>query len=411
MSKMIYVYENNSAGMDVLVGYVYVEEVNGKEVFAFEYADDWLTGHIGNVSFDPDINMYAGRQYLDNNKTIFGMLADSCPDRWGRMLMQRRESIIAQKEERHPRKLLESDFLLGVYDGARIGSLRYKLDRDADFLANDKNLAVPPWVALHKLENASWAFEQGESANEWLEILIAPGSSLGGARPKATVQDEKGNLWIAKFPSKNDEYDVGAWEMVVHDLAAMVGLNVPLARLEKFSEKGSTFLVKRFDRLDNRRLHFASAMTLLGKQDGEFGTSYLDLVNFICSYGVQVEQDLKELWKRVAFSMLVGNTDDHLRNHGFLLEQNGWHLSPIFDVNPVPYGNNLGLLINETSSLINEDLLLSTAKYYRLSDSEAKTIFKEMQTTVNSHWQTKAKQYKIKRNSIEYMQEAFAKML
>ncbi|MBQ0067313.1 MAG: HipA domain-containing protein, partial [Phascolarctobacterium sp.] len=248
MSKVIYVYENNIEDIDALVGQVYVEEINGREVFSFEYAEEWLCGHIGEVSFDPNINMYAGRQYLNGQKNIFGMLADSCPDRWGRMLMQRKESIIAKKENRHPKKLLESDFLLGVYDGARIGSLRFKLDKNGEFLANDKNLSVPPWVALRKLENASMAFEQGDSDKEWLEILIAPGSSLGGARPKATVQDEKGNLWIAKFPSKHDEYDVGAWEMVVHDLAVMVGLDVPKARLEKFSDKGSTFLVQRFDR-------------------------------------------------------------------------------------------------------------------------------------------------------------------
>ncbi|MBQ0067657.1 MAG: HipA domain-containing protein, partial [Phascolarctobacterium sp.] len=195
----------------------------------------------------------------------------------------------------------------------------------------------------------------------------------------------------------------------VHDLAVMVGLDVPKARLEKFSDKGSTFLVQRFDRAGNKRLHFASAMTLLGKQDGDIGTSYLDLVGLIRSQGACVDKDLLELWKRVAFNMLVSNNDDHLRNHGFLLERNGWHISPVFDINPVPYGDNLGLLVDETNSLISKDLLLSTVEYYGISVTKAKDMLTEMKTIIDRQWENKAKEYGIKRNSIEYMEDAFVK--
>lgn len=407
MSREIYVYEAWQQDEPALVGTLFVDVSNGKEIFSFEYDRQWLTQYT--QSYDPDLQLYQGRQYLNNDKPIFGCFADASPDRWGRMLMQRRESIYAKQEKRHPKKLLESDFLLGVYDTARIGSLRFRNSSDGDFLANDEQLAIPPWVELGKLEQASFAFENGDLGNEeqWFNMLIAPGSSLGGARPKATVQDEQGNLWIAKFPSKHDEYDSGAWEMVVHDLAVKVGLNVPKAKLEKFSETGSTFLVRRFDRENAKRLHFASAMTLLGRMDGDTGTSYLDMVKFITSHGSRVEQDLVELWKRIAFSMLVGNTDDHLRNHGFLLEGNGWCLSPIFDVNPVPYGDNLGLMVDSVSSLIDKELLLSTVGYYGLTKKKGQELLQEMGSIVSDNWQKLAKRYGINRNSILYMESAF----
>ncbi len=407
MSKEIFVYENWQHDEPVLVGTLYVDANNGKEVFSFEYDRQWLKRHI-NLVYDPDLQLYEGRQYL-NNKPLFGCFADSSPDRWGRMLMQRRESIYAKKESRHPRKLLESDFLLGVYDAARIGSLRFKDYPEGKFLANDAKLATPPWVALRKLEQASLTFENGDlsAENQWLDMLVAPGSSLGGARPKAVVQDEKGNLWIAKFPSKHDEYDMGAWEMVVHDLALQAGLDVPEARLEKFSEKGSIFLVRRFDREHNKRLHFASAMTVLGKTDGDNSASYLDLAKFITSFGSKTKEDLIELWKRIAFNMLVSNTDDHLRNHGFLLSEKGWYLSPVFDVNPVPYGDNLRLLVDENSSLIDKTLLLDTVGYYGMTVKQGKNILLKMGKTVHDNWKQTAKKYGISRNSILYMEPAF----
>ena len=228
--------------------------------------------------------LYKGRQYAPLDKSMFGIFADSCPDRWGRLLMIRREAIIAKKEERKPKRLTDIDFLLGVYDEPRMGGLRFSVTEDGPFLSDDRELATPPWTTLRKLESASLAFEKNEDGMEekWLKQLLAPGSSLGGARPKASVSAPDGSLWIAKFPSKHDDINVGAWEMVVHDLAVMCGLDVPEAKLEHFSKTGSTFLTKRFDRDGEHRIHFASAMTLLGKNDGASaadGSSYLDIVS------------------------------------------------------------------------------------------------------------------------------------
>lgn len=405
--KKIFVYESSS-GSSELLGILYVAMNNGREVFSFEYDDLWLKKSFATLSYDPDLQLYGGRQFLPQGKDIFEMFADASPDRWGRMLMQRREMLLAAQDKRRPKKLLESDYLLGVDDRARIGSLRFKLNETGEFLTKDE-MATPPWVLLRKLEQASVIFENGEENNkkDWFNILVAPGSSLGGARPKATVQDEKGELWIAKFPSKHDEYDSGAWEMVVHDLAEMVGLQVPEAKLEKFSERGSTFLLKRFDREGSNRKHYASAMTVLGKTDGDVGTSYLDIAKFIMTYGSNAQDDLKELWQRVAFSMLVGNTDDHLRNHGFLLQNNGWQLSPMFDVNPVPYGDNLSLLVNETTSLIDKDILLGTADYYGWDGIKAEKRLQEMELTIKDNWQKLAKKYGIKRQAMETMKFAF----
>lgn len=289
--------------------------------------------------------MYNGRQFVPLDKAMFGFFADSCPDRWGRVLMKRREAAQAKKEDRKPRELREIDFLLGVYDESRMGALRFKLEENGPFLSDDKGMATPPWANLRTLEEAARAFDKDENAldEKWLKQLIGPGSSLGGARPKATVQGIDGALWIAKFPSKHDEVDSGAWEMVTHDLAVMCNLDVPEAKLEKFSKLGSTFLVKRFDRDGEKRIHFASAMTMLGKTDGASGsdgTSYLDIASFIKSNGAAPNKDLKELWKRIVFNMAVSNTDDHLRNHGFLLTSDGWRLSPLYDVNPSLYGDN-----------------------------------------------------------------------
>lgn len=351
--KTIYVYENWRGETPSLLGTLRAAFIRGQESFSFEYDPHWLNECRGICSLDPDLALYSGRQYTPLGQNLFGLFADSCPDRWGRLLMKRKEAIDARKEDRKPRKLTESDFLLGVYDESRMGALRFSLEKGGEFLSNDKAFATPPWVNLRTLENASLAFENDESGLEekWLRELLAPGSSLGGARPKATVQAIDGSLWIAKFPSKHDEYNSGAWEKVVHDLARMSGLNVPASKLETFSKTGSTFLVKRFDRVGKQRVHFSSAMTLLGKTDGASaadGSSYLDLAAFIRANGASPQQDLQELWKRIVFSMAVSNTDDHLRNHGFLLANAGWRLAPLFDVNPVPSGDSLSLNVSET---------------------------------------------------------------
>ncbi len=414
MEKVIYVYFDWDSS-PTLLGRLFVDVTRGKEAFSFEYDKNWIQiceiGDFPNVSLDPDLPLFSGRQYLPSGKKIFGVFSDSCPDRWGRLLMQRREAIIAKQEERKPKSLTESDFLLGVYDETRMGALRFSLDEDGTFLSSDKELAAPPWTTLRTLESASLAFESSGNKDEekWLKQLLAPGSSLGGARPKASVLAPDDSLWIAKFPSKHDEWNTGAWEMVTHDLAIKCDLNVPDAKLENFSSQGSTFIVKRFDRDGNKRIHFSSAMTLLGKTDGEGseGTSYLDIASFIKSHGASPKRDLNELWKRIVFNMAVSNTDDHLRNHGFILNKNGWILSPLYDVNPNIYGENLSLCVSENDSAISFELALSVAEYFDISGSEAISFIDKVKSTVDTQWREIAAKYKLDRSAISFMEPAF----
>ena len=410
--KIIYVYADWSDKPPMMIGKLYADGGRGKEFFSFEYDTAWLAESDYSVILDPDLGMYNGRQYTPVDKALFGIFSDSCPDRWGRLLMRRREAILARKENRKPRKLDESDFLLGVYDESRMGALRFSIEEQGPFLSYDKALSTPPWATLRKLENASIAFERDESGLEekWLNQLLAPGSSLGGARPKATVQAPDGSLWIAKFPSRHDDYNSGAWEMVAHELAKLCGLNVPEARLETLSQNGSTFLVKRFDRNRNQRIHFASAMTLLGKTDGASsadGTSYLDILSFIKSNGARPKDDLLELWKRIVFNMAISNTDDHLRNHAFILTSKGWILSPLYDVNPSIYGDALSLNVSLSDSTIDFGLALETAEYYEISKSTAEHLLLEIKNNVNENWKPIAQKYKLSRNAIEYMSPAF----
>ena len=408
--KTIFVYENWLSDNPSLLGRLYVDTVRGGESYAFEYDDAWLSNPAA-VMLDPDLNLYKGRQYPIDKKN-FGLFADSSPDRWGRVLMKRRERILADKEDRKPNILYESDFLLGVYDETRMGALRFSLEEGGTFLSDDKTTAAPPWATLRTLENASREFEKEERglSDKWLNQLLKPGSSLGGARPKATVQDPNGELWIAKFPSKHDEGNTGAWEKVVHDLARMCGLNVPESKLEHFSKDGSTFLVKRFDRIGNRRIHLSSAMTMLGKTDGASavdGTSYLDIVSFIKSNGISPKEDLIELWKRIVFNMAVSNTDDHLRNHGFILTAKGWRLSPLYDVNPVPQGDELSLNVSESDNRISLDLAIETAHYYGIKEADATRLAEDILVIVRDNWERLAKECGLNRSDIEDMRPAF----
>ena len=409
--KTIYVYDDFSCDKPVLLGRLYVSIIRQGEAYSFEYNKEWLAENKMSIYLDPEIQPFSGRQY-PNSKNIFGIFADASPDRWGRVLMNKKERILAEKEGRKPRKLYDSDYLIGVYDASRMGGIRLKSDIDGEFLSDDKDTAIPPWTALRTLEEASRNFEKDENSirDKWLKQLITPGSSLGGARPKATVADTSGQLWIAKFPSKNDESDVGAWEKVVHDLAGMCGLNVPESKLEKFSKLGSTFLVKRFDRDGGKRIHVASAMTLLGKTDGasaEDGTGYLDIAGFIKAYGANPKADLMELWKRIVFNMAVTNTDDHLRNHAFILKKNGWILSPLYDVNPVPYGDELSLLVDTQDNSISVDLAIRTATRFGITEKEAAKESKEILDIVGINWEKTAKKYGLSRGQIENMRPAF----
>lgn len=410
MEKKIFVYEDFSSAEPQKLGVLYVDSLRGTEHYSFEYDEEWLRNTNFRYHLDPDLSMFTGRQYT--TKQIFGLFADSSPDRWGRVLMKRREAIQARKEDRKPNKLYDSDFLLGVYDETRVGAIRFKETEDGPFLSDDKETAAPPWATLRSLEEASRQFEKDENIlnEKWLKQLLKPGSSLGGARPKATVEDEKGNLWIAKFPSKNDDYNVGAWEKVVHDLARKCKLDVPESKLEKFSKDGSTFLVKRFDRDGKRRIHFASAMTMLGKSDGasaDDGSSYIDIVEFIKSYGAYPKEDLLELFKRIVFNMAVSNTDDHLRNHGFILAEKGWKLSPLYDVNPVPYGDTLALNVDSYDNSISIELAVEAAEYFDIKTNDAESIAEEILCVVRNNWEPLATKYGINREQVEEMRPAF----
>jgi serine/threonine-protein kinase HipA len=396
-----------------LMGNLSAIQIRGKEVFAFEYNRDWLKSNY--IQFDPDLQFFSGRQFLNDSKSNFGIFMDSSPDRWGRLLMRRREAMLARKEQRKENLLFETDYLLGVYDEHRMGALRFKIEDTGVFLNDNRAMAAPPFTSLRELEQASLRLEQEDSINDpeyikWLNML---GSSLGGARPKASVIDPSQQLWIAKFPSKFDDRNVGAWEMVVHNLAKQAEINVADAFIEKFSGRHHTFITKRFDRIQHQRIHFASAMTLLGYSDGadfQEGVSYLQLAEFIMQNGVNIEKDLEELWRRIVFSICVSNTDDHLRNHGFLLTPKGWELSPAYDINPNENGSGLKLNISETDNALEIDLALEVAPYFRIKNDKAIQIVESIKRAVST-WRTIATQYKISKNDQELMSRAFENSL
>ena len=412
---VIWVYADWEAmELPQFMGMLTAQLVRGKEIFSFEYHEAWLSSNRAILYIDPNLGLYKGKQYLPEGKNNFGMFLDSAPDRWGRLLMRRREAWQAKLESREEKTLFESDYLLGVFDGHRMGGLRFKLEQEGEWMNNQKKMSTPPWTSLRELEYASLQLEKEDAIKDpeytkWLSMLIDPGSSLGGARPKASVLDEKGNLWIAKFPSAKDDKNTGAWEMVLHQLAKACGIHVPDARLLQFSGKHHTFLSKRFDRIKQKRIHFASAMTLLGYQDGaDFhdGLSYLDIVAFIIQQGASVKADLEQLWRRVVFNILVSNTDDHLRNHGFLLTNHGWELSPAYDMNPNEMGNGLTLHISENSNERDISLALETATHYKLKNDEAEKIINDMQREI-AKWRIVAKKVGISSTEIEQTKRAF----
>jgi len=406
-SLLVYSHWNESA---VLMGTLHSVQVRGKEVFSFEYDAGWLKS--GNAQqLDPELGLYTGHQFLRDEKNNFGIFLDSSPDRWGRILMKRREAILATKEKRKEKTLFETDFLLGVYDSHRMGALRFKETADGNFL-NENNMATPPWASIADLEHASLELEKEHNDPEtlkWINMLLASGSSLGGVRPKASVIDKQGNLWIAKFPSKDDKRDIGVWEMVVYEMAVMSGLRLPESKAQKFFSKQHTFLSKRFDRNKEKRIHFASAMTLLGYTDGtnyQSGATYLELVEFISRQGSNPAEDLEELWKRIVFSICVSNTDDHLRNHGFLLNEKGWSLSPAFDINPNESGTGLSLNISENSNALDLDVAMSVIGYFRITERKGKEIIAATKEIV-ADWNTIAESYHISRPQQELMKSAF----
>jgi serine/threonine-protein kinase HipA len=412
--KKIYVYADwDKLNGPELMGILNVSITRGKEVFAFEYDKDWLHSAPAQL-LDPDLGFYSGPQFLSEGKSNFGLFLDSAPDRWGRLLMKRREALKARKEERPVRILYESDYLLGVFDGHRMGALRFKLDPDGEFLDNDTIHASPPWTKLRDLEYASSIVEdegdyEDPEYSECLRFLMVPGSSLGGARPKSSVVDPDKELWIAKFPSKTDQIDVGAWEMLVHELARRSGIRVPESRIEKFSGRFHTYLSKRFDRTRGTRIHFASALTMLGYSDGtgfSEGASYLEIAEFLMQSGANVPEDLEELWKRIVFNICVSNTDDHLRNHGFILTPEGWILSPAYDMNPEHKASGLSINISEDDNSRDLNLAREVAEYFRIGTKKSDQLISQI-TSVVKQWRSIAKNLGIAKSEQEIMSGAF----
>lgn len=400
------------------LGVLHAQRGRTGEIFEFEF-DAAALKHPATTGLrlDPRLGLYEGRQYPQQRAESFGVFGDASPDRWGRLLMQRRlEREKRALQQPANARLRESDYLLGVHDAFRVGALRFRLNDTGEFLDNRHGNAAPPFVQLRKLEAAAMALELDEDntatkGTEWLRMLIAPGGSLGGARPKASVCDPDGQLWIAKFPSARDEHNVGAWELVVQTLARSCGLLVPESMARQFANKYHSFLVKRFDRTGNgHRLHYASAMTLTEHQDGDdaaSGASYLEIARVLIEFGARTESDLRELWSRIVFNMLVSNTDDHLRNHGFILVPGkGWRLSEAFDMNAVPDSVGLKLNVSEADNALDLDLARSVAPYFRVAKNEANRIISAGQAIVRQ-WRTIAAHLGIRATEQERMASAF----
>lgn len=385
----------------------------GRKNFSFEYAQEWFL-YEKPLIIDPDLELYEGPQYPKSDEQNFGVFLDSMPDRWGRVLMNRRERQRAKNANERPRNLYELDYLLGVHDSLRMGGLRFKLDKDGEFLDNNQDFPTPPITTIRALQYSVTQLESDKDDSEikeHLDLLVMPGSSLGGARPKANVLDDDGHLWIAKFASKNDTINKAAWEMLAYRLALDANICMSVSRLEKGIHNHNIFLTKRFDRLDGKRVHFASAMTMLGKTEDslrreEYAPSYLDLVDFIECSCSNPREELHKLWRRIVFNMAIKNTDDHLRNHGFIIRNNEWYLSPAFDINPSVEKNELVLSVDGTDHSLDLDLAKEVGNYFRLDKEKMNIIIEEVKESVKK-WRTIAADLGIPRKEQEYMSSAF----
>ena len=388
--KTLYVYADfDWLNTPMLVGELGYESLRGSDSYAFKFDDEWLR-HYGNLFLSADINNYPGLQYTQPGRDIFGCFSDALPDRWGRLLLNRREQILATEERRPVRKLSSFDYLIGIDDFSRMGGFRFKTDPDGEFINCDSHLRIPPLTDLRSLVAASMEIEKSEEQNrlpekKWIQQLVHPGSSLGGARPKAGVRDADGCLYVAKFPSRNDDYDVSLWEHLSHLLAKKAGVIAAETSVIPTGGKYHALLSKRFDRTaDGRRIHFASAMTLLGLSEGsnaQTGNGYLDIVDFILQSCCQVEDNLRQLYRRVAFNIAIGNTDDHFRNHGFLLTPRGWTLSPAYDMNPTT-NEYQSLLITSSTNKADLGLLLEASEEYMIGKEEATKIIQDVTDAV-----------------------------
>ncbi len=391
-------------GSPVLVGRLWARERNGRESSSFAYDSAWLKRKDG-FALSPTLMLSAGQFQAQGLPAVFG---DTAPDSWGRKLMLRRERARARKAKTQPRTLFDIDYLSGVDDRTRIGALRFKQAEDGDFLTTNGE-PVPPLISLPRLLSATHRIERDEETEEDLLLVLAPGTSLGGARPKATIRDADGRLLIAKFPKRDDDWPVPLWEAVLLRLAEQAGLNVPAWRLEEIASK-SVLLVTRFDRgASDKRIPFMSAMTALDATDHGPQRSYLEIVDALRQIGSKPEADLEELWKRVVFNILVSNTDDHLRNHAFLHDRSGWRLAPVYDLNPCPVDVRPrvhALAIDEADATASLETAFEVAEMFGLSSRRAKALAGEI-GSVTAQWRSVGSSFGLTGNQLDRMESAF----
>ncbi|MEG2470778.1 MAG: HipA domain-containing protein [Bacteroidales bacterium] len=412
--KKLLVYADFDWLTDIeLIGELSYESLRGSDSYAFQFNDEWLKKY-GNLFISADLNNYKGLQYTQPEKDIFGCFSDALPDRWGRTLLNRREQVLAAEEKRIVRRLSSFDYLVGIDDLSRMGGFRFKETPDGDFINASNTLRIPPLTSIRELIHACDEIEKSEDKNElpdkkWLTQLVQPGSSLGGARPKASVIDTDKILYIAKFPSRKDDYNAGLWEHFSHLLAQKAGINAASTQVISTNDKYHTLLSRRFDRAkDGKRIHFASAMTLLGLSDGAnagTGSGYLDIVDFILQNCTDVNKNLQELYRRIAFNICIGNSDDHFRNHGFLLTPKGWTLSPAYDMNPT-LNEYQSLLISNNSNRADLSILLDACESYMLTRDVATQIILEVATAVKN-WKVVAIKLGIPNSEMERFGSTF----
>jgi serine/threonine-protein kinase HipA len=394
------------------VGFLHSEETRGGELISFEY-DAWWLKQKNNHLLDPYLQFFKGKFFPRSGEESFSLFLDSAPGEWGKLLHNKYEGVLARRNKRETRRLRTSDYLIGVFDYYRQGALRFRIPGAEDFVTGDEQFFLPTFASLKELERASLVCANNSSAEKELtpaiDAIIYPGGALGGKRPKANVIDDEWQMWLAKFPAANDETDVGGWEFVANTLAGLAGIQTPNALLKKGTGPHHTFLSQRFDRnLKGERIHYASAMTMLGYGDTTHTVSrasYLNIAEFIMRHGSNVNRDLEELWRRIVFNIAITNTDDHLRNHGFLLGANGWELAPAFDLNPGS-GESLSLNISEHDSTRNFELALSVAPYFRVEAVRAKSILNVVKVAVGQ-WRKVAVDAGIVKSEIEKMGDAF----
>ena len=394
-------------GVPHLVGRLWAHLRKNKESASFEYDRTWLA-HRARFSLEPALKLGPGPFHTPADMPMFGAIGDSAPDRWGRTLMRRMERRHAEREGQAPRALREVDYLLLVDDEARQGALRFAEQEGGPFLREEGIKRIPPLVALPKLLSAAEHVMEEKDTAEDLRLLFAPGSSLGGARPKASVREKDGHLAIAKFPRKDDEVNTVLWESVALALAQRAGIPVPARRIENILKK-PVLLLRRFDRNGERRIPFLSAMSMLGSKDNET-RSYLEIVDALRQHGAAPKADMEGLWRRMVFNILISNTDDHLRNHGFLYEgPDGWRLSPAYDLNPVPTDIKprvLSTAISEDDATASLVLAMEVAEYFELNANKARESAAHVGKAV-SKWRDEAARHGLTKGEIERMASAF----